>query len=39
LKQQSLTPEYVEFIKWSKWNGKLPETIAGGGATLLNIGK
>jgi regulator of protease activity HflC (stomatin/prohibitin superfamily) len=37
LKQQSLTPEYVEFIKWSKWNGKLPETIAGGGATLLNI--
>ena len=39
LKQQSLTPEYIEFIKWSKWNGKLPETIAGGSGTLLSIGK
>jgi regulator of protease activity HflC (stomatin/prohibitin superfamily) len=37
LKQQSLTPEYIEFIKWSKWNGKLPETIAGGNGTFLNI--
>jgi regulator of protease activity HflC (stomatin/prohibitin superfamily) len=37
LKQQSLTPEYIEFIKWSKWNGKLPETIAGGSGTFLNI--
>lgn len=38
LKQQSLTPEYVEFIKWSKWDGHLPETMTGPG-TLLSVGK
>lgn len=38
IKQKELTPIYVEYIKWSNWDGKLPTTIAGGGSgTLLNI--
>jgi regulator of protease activity HflC (stomatin/prohibitin superfamily) len=37
LKQRELTPAYIEYIKWSNWDGKLPTTIAGNGGTLLNI--
>lgn len=37
IKQRELTPIYVEFIKASAWDGKLPSTIAGGSGTLLNI--
>lgn len=37
LKQRELTPNYIEYIKWSNWDGKLPTTIAGNGGTLLNI--
>ena len=37
IKQRELTPAYVEYIKWSNWDGKLPTTIAGNSGTLLNI--
>lgn len=37
LKQQELTPMYIEYIKAQAWDGKLPTTIAGGSGTFLNI--
>jgi len=37
IKQRELTPQYIEFIKWSRWDGKLPSTIAGNSGTLLNL--
>jgi len=37
IKQKELTPLYVEFIKASAWDGKLPTTVAGNSGTLLNI--
>ena len=37
IKQKELTPLYVEFIKASAWDGKLPSTVAGNSGTLLNI--
>jgi regulator of protease activity HflC (stomatin/prohibitin superfamily) len=37
IKQRELTPIYVEYIKWSNWDGKLPTTVAGNSGTLLNI--
>jgi len=37
IKQKELTPLYVEFIKASAWDGKLPSTVAGGSGTFLNI--
>ena len=35
LKQSQLTPEYIEFIKWSNWDGKLPTTSLGGNTSVL----
>jgi len=37
LKQQELTPLYVEYLKANAWDGKLPTTVAGGSGTFLNI--
>ena len=37
LKQQELTPLYVEYVKANSWDGKLPSTMAGGNGTFLNI--
>lgn len=37
LKQQELTPLYIEYVKWSSWNGDLPTTMTSGSGTLLNI--
>jgi regulator of protease activity HflC (stomatin/prohibitin superfamily) len=37
LKQQELTPLYVEYMKAQAWDGKLPSTVAGGNGTFLNI--
>jgi hypothetical protein len=37
LKQQELTQEYIDYIKWSNWDGKLPTTVTSGSGTLLNI--
>jgi regulator of protease activity HflC (stomatin/prohibitin superfamily) len=37
LKQQVVTPVYVEYIKASTWDGKLPNVMTGAGGTMLNI--
>ena len=37
IKQKELTPLYVEFVKASAWDGKLPTTVAGSSGTFLNI--
>ena len=38
LKQLSLTPEYIEYIKATTWDGKYPTTMVGSGAgVLLNL--
>lgn len=37
LKQEQLTPLYIEYVKWNAWDGKLPNTMAGGSGTFLNI--
>ncbi len=37
LKQQELTPLYVDYVKANSWDGKLPSTMAGGAGTFLNI--
>jgi len=38
-KQVSLTPEYIEFIKAQKWDGKYPTTMAGGSSLLMQLPK
>jgi regulator of protease activity HflC (stomatin/prohibitin superfamily) len=35
LKQLSLTPEYIEYIKVTTWDGKLPQTVLGSGNGLM----
>ena len=37
LKQQVVTPVYVEYIKATTWDGKLPNVMTGTGGTMLNI--
>lgn len=37
LKQQKLSPIYIEYLKAAAWDGKLPSTVAGGSGTFLNI--
>jgi len=37
IKQKELSPLYVEFVKASSWDGKLPTTVAGNAGTFLNI--
>jgi regulator of protease activity HflC (stomatin/prohibitin superfamily) len=37
IKQNQLSPLYIEYVKWNAWDGKLPTTVAGGSGTLLNI--
>ena len=37
IKQNQLSPLYIEYIKAQNWDGKLPTTMAGGTGTLLNI--
>jgi len=32
-----LTPMYIEYVKWTTWDGKLPSTMTGNAGTLLNI--
>lgn len=35
IKQKEITSQYIEFTKWSKWNGTLPSTILGSGQNVL----
>jgi len=37
IKQNQLSPLYIEYVKWNAWDGKLPTTMAGGSGTFLNI--
>lgn len=37
IKQNQLSPLYIEYVKWNAWDGKLPNTMAGGSGTFLNI--
>ncbi|AZI66602.1 hypothetical protein EIB71_02405 [Kaistella daneshvariae] len=40
LKQQEITPTYVEYQRVLKWDGVMPATMLGDGSgTLLNVGK
>lgn len=39
LKQRELTALYVEYIKASKWDGKLPTTTLGNATPMLNLNK
>lgn len=38
-RQIVLTPEYIEFLKVTKWDGKLPTVQTGNGGILMNLGK
>ena len=38
LKQQQLTPLYVDFVRAQNWDGKLPGTVLGGNTSVL-LGK
>jgi regulator of protease activity HflC (stomatin/prohibitin superfamily) len=33
---QSITPQLVDYLRWTKWDGKLP-TVTGGGNTLFSL--
>jgi len=37
LKQKELTTNYIEYKKIEKWNGELPQTVAGNAGSLINI--
>jgi len=37
IKQSQITPTYIEYLKASAWDGKLPTTVAGGAGMFLNI--
>ncbi len=39
IKQNQLSPLYIEYLKAQAWDGKLPTTMAGGSGTFLNIKK
>ena len=34
----SSSPEYIDYIKWNKWDGVLPVYLGGDGATILDVG-
>lgn len=38
IKQNQLTPMYIEYLKAQAWDGKLPTTIAGNAGMFLNVG-
>ena len=37
IKQNQLSPLYIEYLKAQAWDGKLPTTMAGSSGTFLNI--
>jgi regulator of protease activity HflC (stomatin/prohibitin superfamily) len=39
IKQTQLTPMYIEYLKASAWDGKLPTTVAGNSGMFLNLNK
>ena len=39
IKQDRLTPLYIEYLKANSWDGKLPTTVAGNSGMFLNLNK
>jgi regulator of protease activity HflC (stomatin/prohibitin superfamily) len=39
IKQNQITPMYIEYLKAQTWDGKLPTTVAGGNGLFLNLNK
>ena len=39
IKQEKLTPMYIEYLKAQAWDGKLPTTVAGSSGMFLNLNK
>jgi regulator of protease activity HflC (stomatin/prohibitin superfamily) len=39
IKQNQITPMYIEYLKAQAWDGKLPTTVAGGSGLFLNLNK
>lgn len=37
LKEQKLTPLYIDYMKIEKWDGRLPTTTTGGSGSFINI--
>jgi len=37
IKQNQLSPLYIEYLKAQAWDGKLPTTVAGGNGLFMNI--
>ena len=35
VKQLVLTPQFIEYTKWSLWDGKLPSTVLGSGQSVI----
>jgi hypothetical protein len=33
--QNAITAEYIDYIKWTNWDGKLPATMLGGNTSVL----
>lgn len=33
----ALSPDYVEYIKWNKWNGELPQVMGGDSGVILDL--
>ena len=33
----SLTPQLIEYNRWAKWDGKMPQVVGSGANTLLNL--
>jgi hypothetical protein len=39
IKQTQITPMYIEYLKATAWDGKLPTTVAGNSGMFLNLNK
>jgi regulator of protease activity HflC (stomatin/prohibitin superfamily) len=39
IKQEKITPMYIEYLKAQAWDGKLPTTVAGSSGMFLNLNK
>ena len=37
-KAKSDVDDYIEYVKWNKWDGKLPTVLGGDSGTILDIG-
>ena len=33
----SITPELIQYNRWAKWDGKMPQVVGSGANTLLNL--